>query len=172
MGVTEPEIVLKPIGIVRSVHTREEETPIQPVFACGCKGHVEVFPEFEEGLSDLEGFSHIFLIYSFHRCGGVRLRVKPFLQDVVRGVFSTRAPCRPNLIGLSVVKLLRREGRVLHVENIDILDGTPLLDIKPYSARFDRIEDTQDGWYREVDGETAMIRGKRGFGGAPGGRQA
>ena len=95
-------------------------------------GRVEVFPEYAEGLRDLEGFSHVYLIYQFHRTSGTKLTVKPFLQDVERGVFATRAPCRPNPLGLSLVRLVRRDGRVLHIEGVDVLNGTPLLDIKPY----------------------------------------
>jgi tRNA-Thr(GGU) m(6)t(6)A37 methyltransferase TsaA len=95
----------QPIGVVRSEHREAEKTPIQPVYAKGCKGCVEIFPEFAEGLRDLEGFSHIYLIYHFHQSRQVKLRVKPFLQDVDRGIFSTRAPFRPNPIGLSVVEL-------------------------------------------------------------------
>jgi len=154
-------IVYKPIGVIRSGHTNPEETPIQPVYAEGCRGQAEVFPEFAAGLRDLEGFSHIYLVYHMHKADRPRLTVKPFLQDVERGVFATRTPCRPNPIGLSIVKLLSREGNILHLEGVDILDGTPLLDIKPYTARFDRIEGTRSGWQDEVDEETAQLRGNR-----------
>jgi tRNA-Thr(GGU) m(6)t(6)A37 methyltransferase TsaA len=123
---------------------------------------VEVLPEYTAGLRDLDGFSHIFLVYHFHLAGPAQLLVRPFLQDVERGLFATRAPCRPNPIGLSVVELVRREGNVLHVDGIDILDGTPLLDIKPYTAKFDRIETMRNGWQDEVDEETARLRGSRG----------
>jgi len=154
-------IVYKPIGVIRSGHTNPEETPIQPVYAEGCRGQAEVFPEFAAGLRDLEGFSHIYLVYHMHKADRPRLTVKPFLQDVERGVFTTRAPCRPNPIGLSIVELLSREGNIIHLEGVDILDGTPLLDIKPYTARFDRIEGTRNGWQDEVDEETAQLRGNR-----------
>jgi tRNA-Thr(GGU) m(6)t(6)A37 methyltransferase TsaA len=154
-------IAFRPIGIIHSEHKQPEKTPIQPAYAASCRGRVEVFPEFAEGLRDLEGFSHVFLIYHFHRAGAMRLVVKPFLQDVERGVFATRAPCRPNAIGLSLVKLARRDGRELHVEGLDVLDGTPLLDIKPFIARFDRRDLTRDGWQEEVDEKTAEERGKR-----------
>jgi tRNA-Thr(GGU) m(6)t(6)A37 methyltransferase TsaA len=149
------------IGIIRSQHAVAKQTPIQPVYARGCKGQVEVSPEFSEGLRDLEGFSHIYLIYYFHKAGAAKLIVKPFLQDVDRGVFATRAPCRPNAIGVSIVKLLRRKGRVLHVEGVDVLDGTPLLDIKPYVSRFDRISSKRNGWQDEVNEKTAEKKGKR-----------
>jgi tRNA-Thr(GGU) m(6)t(6)A37 methyltransferase TsaA len=124
---------------------------------------VEVFPELAEGLRDLEGFSHIYLVYHFHQSGPTRLVVKPFLQDVERGVFATRATCRPNPIGLSIVELVCREGSVLHINNVDILDGTPLLDIKPYTAKFDRIDTARNGWQDAVDEETARQRGRRGY---------
>ncbi|MBN2399602.1 MAG: tRNA (N6-threonylcarbamoyladenosine(37)-N6)-methyltransferase TrmO [Candidatus Aminicenantes bacterium] len=153
--------MLSPIGVIRSEHIKPEQTPIQPVYAKGCQGQVDVFPEFSEGLCDLEGFSHIYLIYCFHKAGAAKLIVKPFLQDVNRGVFATRAPCRPNAIGVSIVKLLRREGRILHVEGIDVLDGTPLLDIKPYVSRFDRISSKRNGWQDEVNEKTARKKGKR-----------
>ncbi len=152
-----------PIGIIRSTHTDPERTPIQSVYAQGCTGRVEVLPEYAEGLKDLDGFSHIILIYHFHRSGLARLTVQPFLQDVERGVFSTRAPCRPNPIGLSIVELVRREGATLHLDGVDILDGTPLLDIKPYVGRFDRIEGTRDGWHHEVNEASAQSRGRRGY---------
>jgi len=154
-------IVYRHIGIIRSKHTRPEKTPIQPVYSEGCQGRVEVFPEFAAGLRDLEGFSHLYLIYHFDRANPPQLIVKPFLQDEQRGVFATRAPCRPNPIGLSVVKLLRRQGNVLHLENVDVLDGTPLLDIKPYTAKFDCIAGTRNGWQDEIDDETAFRRGRR-----------
>lgn len=154
----------KLIGVIRSGHTEAGETPIQPAFARGCRGRVEVFPEFAEGLSDLEGFSHIYLLYFFDRAGPPRLKVKPYLQDVERGVFATRAPCRPNPIGISVVELIRREENVLHVDGLDVLDGSPLLDIKPYVSMFDRIECNRNGWQDPVDPRTARERGRRGPG--------
>lgn len=155
-------ITYRPIGVIHSEHVDPEATPIQPVFAKGCRGRVEVLPELAEGLHDLEGFSHLYLIYHLHRAGAARLSVKPFLQDAERAVFATRAPCRPNAIGLSIVELIHREGNVLHLDGVDTLDGTPLLDIKPYTARFDRVEATRNGWQDEVDDETARRRGRRG----------
>lgn len=154
-------IAYEPIGVIRSGHSNPDQTPIQPVYAEGCEGRAEVFPEFAEGLRDLEGFSHIYLVYHMHKTGRPRLAVKPFLQDVERGVFATRAPCRPNPIGLSVVKLVRREGNILHLDAVDVLDGTPLLDIKPYTAKFDCMQTTRNGWQDEVDEETAWRRGTR-----------
>lgn len=154
-------IEYRSIGVIRSAHVRPEQTPIQPVYAEGCEGRAEVDPEFAAGLRDLEGFSHVYLIYHFHRMGRPQLIVKPFLQDEERGVFATRAPCRPNAIGLSVVRLVRREGNVLHLDNVDILDGTPLLDIKPYTAKFDHVATTRNGWQDDVDEATAHRRGTR-----------
>jgi tRNA (adenine37-N6)-methyltransferase len=161
-------ITYKPIGVIRTGHTRPEDTPIQPVFATGCQGRAEVFPEYEAGLRDLEDFSHIYLLYHLDRAGPARLIVKPFLQDKEHGVFATRSPSRPNPIGLSIVALKRREGNVLYLDGVDVLDGTPLLDIKPYTARFDRIETTRNGWQDEVDDETARRRGARGCSGPKG----
>ena len=157
------DILYWTIGIIHSEHTIAENTPIQPVYAKGCKGYVELFPEFTEGLNDLDDFSHIYLIYHFHKSQQVKLIVKPFLQDVDRGIFSTRAPFRPNPIGLSVVELLGIEGNILHLNNVDILDGTPLLDIKPYTAKFDLHNVKKNGWQDEVDEQTAQKRGKRGY---------
>jgi len=153
----------EPIGVIHTPHTAPERTPIQPVYAQGCHGRAEVLSEYAEGLKDLDGFSHIILIYHFHEAGSARLSVQPFLQEVDRGVFSTRAPCRPNPIGLSIVELVKREGTTLHLDGVDILDGAPLLDIKPYVGRFDRIEGTRDGWHNEVDESMAQLRGRRGY---------
>jgi len=155
-------IAYEPIGLIRSEHTTPEETPIQPAYATGHQGRVEVLPEYAEGLRDLDGFSHVYLVYHFHVAGPAKLVVKPFLQDVERGVFATRAPCRPNPIGISIVRLKGRQGNVLHVDDLDVLNETPLLDIKPYVARFDRIEETRNGWHDGVDTETAELRGRRG----------
>jgi tRNA-Thr(GGU) m(6)t(6)A37 methyltransferase TsaA len=163
--MNETVIAYKPIGVIRSEHTKPEETPIQPAYAKGCRGQAEVFPEFSDGLCDLDGFSHIYLIYHMHKAKSASLRVKPFLQDVERGVFATRAPCRPNPIGLSIVELVRREGNVLLLDGVDVLDGTPLLDIKPYTFKFDHIQTTRNGWQDEVDEETARQRGRRGYSG-------
>jgi tRNA-Thr(GGU) m(6)t(6)A37 methyltransferase TsaA len=155
------ESILRPIGVIRSPHTAADRTPIQPSFAAGIPGTAEVEPAYAAGLADLDGFSHIWLIYVFDRAGAPRLTVKPYLEDVPHGIFATRAPCRPNPIGLSVVRLVRREGCTLHLEDVDILDGTPLLDIKPYVARFDVREGVRCGWLDQVDDATAEQRGRR-----------
>jgi tRNA-Thr(GGU) m(6)t(6)A37 methyltransferase TsaA len=163
MNLNTTVITYSPIGVIRSDHVSADKTPIQPAYAKGCKGQADIFPEFADGLRDLEGFSHICLIYHFHQAGPAKLVVKPFLQDTERGVFATRAPCRPNPIGLSVVELVRREGNVLHLDGVDILDGTPLLDVKPYTAKFDCIQTTRNGWQDEIDDTTAHRRGRRGY---------
>jgi tRNA-Thr(GGU) m(6)t(6)A37 methyltransferase TsaA len=156
-------ITLRPIGVIHSPHVKVEETPIQPVYAQGIKGFAEIFPEYVDGLRDLEGFSHIYLIYHFHRAKPARLVVKPFLEDVLHGVFATRAPSRPNPIGLSIVRLIGVEGNILHLEDVDVLNGTPLLDIKPYIVRFDRYEEVRSGWHDGVDEQVARLRGRRDY---------
>ncbi len=156
-------VTYRPIGVIRSEHHTAEETPIQPAYARGCPGWAEVGPEYAEGLRDVDGFSHLILLYHFHRAGGPQLTVVPFTDDAARGVFSTRHPRRPNPIGLSVVRLLRIEGTTLYLEDVDILDGTPLLDIKPYVPRFDRVEQPRGGWTQRIDEETARRRGRRSF---------
>jgi len=120
--------------------------PIQPSGASGMGGTVEVDLAYCEGLEDLEGFSHIYLLYHFHASRGYALKIEPFMDDTVRGVFATRAPRRPNPVGLSVVGLIRIEGCTLFVQDVDILDGTLLLDIKPYVPEFDAPEVTRTGW--------------------------
>lgn len=157
------DIVYQPIGLIHSEHTAAEKTPIQPIYAQECNGKIEVFPEFAAGLTDLENFSHIYLLYHLNRVKSSRLKVKPFLQDVERGVFSTRAPCRPNGIGMSIVRLIRRDGNRLHVQGIDVLDNTPLLDIKPYTTRFDCIQTERNGWQDDVREDDAEVLGKRNF---------
>ncbi len=161
--MTENRIIYKPIGVIYNGHVVAEETPIQPVYAKGCCEWAEIFPEYEEGLRDLDGFSHIYLIYHLHQSKSVRLTVKLFLQDIERGVFATRAPSRPNAIGLSIVELVSRKESIPYIDGVDVLDGTPLLDIKPYTAKFDRVETHRNGWQDEVDEETARQRGKRGY---------
>jgi tRNA (adenine37-N6)-methyltransferase len=136
----------RPIGVIHSPFKRREGTPIQPRGATGVKASVEIFPQYAEGLQDLEGFSHLILLYHFHLSKTCRLKVKPFLDDMERGVFATRAPVRPNPIGISVVRLIRIEGAILYVQDIDIIDRTPLLDIKPYVPDFDTRKAEKIGW--------------------------
>jgi tRNA-Thr(GGU) m(6)t(6)A37 methyltransferase TsaA len=138
---------MQPIGIIHSPFTDKKQTPIQPPRSQAA-GRVEVFPEFTEGLQDIEGLSHIILLYVFHCSDEYTLRVKPFLDDHWRGLFATRYPCRPNPIGLSIVRLLARQENLLDIEGVDVLDGTPLLDIKPYVPEFDIRTGVQTGWYQ------------------------
>lgn len=163
MSGTKGSVSYTPIGVIRSEHVIPEKTPVQPVYAKGCLGRAEVRSEYAEGLKDLEGFSHIILLYHLHQAGDARLIVLPFTDDSPRGVFSTRHPQRPNPIGLSVVRLIRVEGTTLNLEDVDILDGTPLLDIKPYVPRFDDVDDPCGGWTERVEDEVARQRGRRGY---------
>lgn len=139
----------KPIGVIRSPFQDVEGVPIQPCGASGVLGTIEMEPHFEPGLKDLAGFSHIILIYHFHASNGYVLEVKPFLDDSLRGVFATRAPRRPNPIGLSVVRLVAVEGCTLRIQDVDVLDGTPLLDIKPLVPEFDSPPVDRIGWLSE-----------------------
>lgn len=161
-------LVLRPIGVIHSPHREPDRTPIQPVCARGSAGRSEVFPQYAEGLDDVEGFSHLYLIYWFHRSAAgepgsakAPLKVVPYLDDVPRGVFATRSPRRPNPIGLSIVRLVERRGTELLVEGLDALDGTPLLDIKPYVEGFDLRVGTHGGWTENVSSETFLARGER-----------
>ena len=140
------KIEYQAIGIVNSPFTTTEGMPIQPSRAEGALGSVDVNPEYAAGLKDLDGFSHIILLCHLHRVRPHDLEVVPFLDDEPRGVFSTRAPSRPNPIGLSVVRLLGIKGNRLNIADVDLLDGTPLLDIKPYVGEFDVRTDTRFGW--------------------------
>jgi tRNA-Thr(GGU) m(6)t(6)A37 methyltransferase TsaA len=139
-----------PIGVIHTPFKKREGMPIQPAGADGVHGTVEVFQEFTEGLQDLDGFSNIILLYHFHLSTEASLRVTPFMDSQPHGVFSTRAPKRPNPIGISVVKLIKIEGSILHVENVDIIDETPLLDIKPYVPEFDHFPVDRIGWLEKA----------------------
>lgn len=144
--MSEQAITLRPIGLIRTPFREPAGTPIQGALADTC-GTVEVAPEFEAGLTGIEGFSHLILLYAFHRSrADVPLIQKPYLEETERGVFAIRSPLRPNPIGFTVVRLLERQGRVLRVRGVDMLDATPLLDIKPYVARFDAHPEASAGW--------------------------
>ena len=140
------EIKYKPIGIIHSPFKEPKGTPIQPAGAKGINGIVEIFPEYAAGLTDIGGFSHIILIYHFHLSKGSSLIAKPYMDDEMHGVFAMRGPSRPNSIGISVVHLIKVEGNRLHVRDVDIVDGTPLLDIKPYVPKFDMRQVERIGW--------------------------
>ena len=144
------EIVFRPIGKIISPFQNVKGMPIQPARAKGIQGKVIIFPEFTEGLKDLNGFSHIILLYHFHRVKESNLTVIPFLDSKPRGIFATRAPKRPNPIGLSVVRLLDLKNNILNIDNVDILDGTPLLDIKPFVPEFDHSDVFEIGWLKNV----------------------
>ena len=140
------EFNYRPIGVIHSPFKEAKGTPIQPIGAEGVDGTIEVDPEYCAGLKDIDGFSHLILLYHFHLTGGYSLEVRPYLDTATHGVFSTRIPGRPNPIGLSVVRLVKVENCTLHIQDVDIVDGTPLLDIKPYVPAFDLRETDQIGW--------------------------
>jgi tRNA-Thr(GGU) m(6)t(6)A37 methyltransferase TsaA len=142
-------ISFKPIGVIHTPFKKPGGTPIQPDRSDGAAGTIEVYPDYVRGLADLDGFSHITLVYYFHLSRGYDLLVTPFLDTELRGLFSTRAPRRPNPIGISVVKLESIEENILHVGNVDMVDGTPLLDIKPYVRDFVGADDCRVGWLKD-----------------------
>ncbi|WP_432736278.1 tRNA (N6-threonylcarbamoyladenosine(37)-N6)-methyltransferase TrmO [Maridesulfovibrio sp. FT414] len=150
MSIIEKDaIIFHPIGHIRSPFDKPEGMPIQPAGAKDIEGHIELYAPLEEGLKDLDGFSHIILLYHFHGNSEFSLKVTPFMDTEERGVFSTRAPRRPNMIGMSTVELLSIEGNVLKIRGVDVLDKTPLIDIKPYVAKFDAVPATRFGWLEE-----------------------
>lgn len=139
-------IVLSSIGLIHTPFTTAKETPIQS--SCStAEGWVEVFPEYVEGLQDIEAFSHLYLIYHLHQTDQVHLLVEPFLDDQKHGIFATRHPFRPNHIGISIIKLISRQENRLHVFGVDMLDQSPLLDIKPFVPDFDYRDEVRAGWY-------------------------
>jgi tRNA-Thr(GGU) m(6)t(6)A37 methyltransferase TsaA len=142
------EFQFSSIGVLKTPYKEKRGVPIQGVFDGDSKGRAEIFEEYEAGLKDIEGFSHLILLFVFHRSEGYNLVCKPYMEDIPHGVFCTRAPKRPNPIGLSVVRLEKREGNILHLAEVDMLDNTPLLDIKPFVPRFDHRDDTRVGWMK------------------------
>ena len=156
---TGPNFQLKPIGVIHTPFRKSTGVPIQPRLGHNAEGTVEIIPAYREALRDLSGFDRIWLIYWFDRARSPRLRVVPYLDTHAHGLFATRAPSRPNPIGMSPVRLLAVEGCILRIAGVDILDGTPLVDIKPYSPQFDCFPDSKSGWldavareYQEADG--------------------
>jgi tRNA-Thr(GGU) m(6)t(6)A37 methyltransferase TsaA len=151
---------LQPIGFIHSPFQQAEGTPIQPAYAGGTPGTVVVANEWAEALEDIEGFERLWLLYWMDRVGVARPKVVPYRDDRERGLLATRSPCRPNPIGLSVVRLVRRERNVLHVADVDVLDGTPLLDVKPYVPAFDAHPVSRAGWFdlAATDRQTADSR--------------
>jgi tRNA (adenine37-N6)-methyltransferase len=140
------KITITPIGVIHTPFHKVENMPIQPIAADGIKGYIELDLGYVKGLKDLEGFSHIILIYRFHKISSYELEVIPFMDTEKHGIFSTKAPKRPNAIGISTVKLLGIEGNILQIEQVDILDGTPLIDIKPFYPRYDNRDNVTIGW--------------------------
>jgi tRNA (adenine37-N6)-methyltransferase len=156
------DLAYQPIGIIRSPFKTRNDMPVQPVGDASADGYVDVAPEFQEGLRDLDGFTHIILIYHFHMAQAYTLTVTPFLDTTPRGLFSTRAPSRPNPIGLSIVQLRGIEANRLSVTQLDIIDETPLLDIKPYVPEFDSHPDAFGGWFERSRGAARrMLSDKR-----------
>ena len=154
----------QPIGIIHSPFKGREGTPIQAIGAIGVRAEVEIFAEYVEGLQDLEGFSHIILLYHCHLSQTYKLKVKPFLDDVERGLFATRAPARPNPIGMSLVRLMRIENATIYIQDIDIIDKTPLLDIKPFVPDFDVRKAERTGWLEKKAANAEKISDDGRFG--------
>jgi tRNA (adenine37-N6)-methyltransferase len=144
------EINYKPIGVIHTTYTEKANMPIQGCFAPESKGFIELYPEYVAGLQNIEEFSHLILIYHFHQAGPCQLVAKPFLDKEKKGIFAIRYFTRPNPIGLSIVKLFKVKGHILDIGEVDMLDGTPLLDIKPYVPQFDIKEGVKDGWYQRA----------------------
>ncbi len=140
------EIHYRPIGVIHSKFSKPNGVPIQAAVAKRHKGTVVIYPEYVDGLDDIEGFSHLILVFHCHLSKNGSLKVKPFLEDKQHGIFATRSPNHPNPIGLSVVRLLKREGNTLYIQDVDIIDDTPLLDIKPFIPDFDERDDVRVGW--------------------------
>ena len=141
------DVTYRAIGVVRSPFTTIEGMPIQPSRAHGAAGTLEIDPEFEAGLKDLEGFSHVLVVCHLHRVSGAELTVVPFLDPEPRGIFATRAPKRPNPISISLLRVASVNGNLIQVLDVDLLDGTPVLDVKPYVPEFDACSDARTGWY-------------------------
>jgi len=156
-----------PIGVVRSPYTSPEGMPIQPVGAAAVTAEVIIDDAYADGLDDLDGFSHIYMLYLFHRAGPVSLKVVPFMDTIGRGVFSTRAPNRPNPIGLSLTRLVARAGNTLTIAGVDMLDGTPVLDIKPYVPALQPDVDVRIGWMEGRSDNFAGLAADGRFRGGP-----
>ena len=156
-------VTITPIGVIRTPFTTLEDMPIQPTGARDVLGEIRLNDEYAEGLRDLDGFSHIHLLYHFHKSVGYDLTLVPFMDSVPRGLFSTRAPKRPCMIGMSVVRLEAVDGTVLRVRGIDVLDRTPLLDIKPFVTMFDVVDADRFGWLDENAAKAETLKSDRRF---------
>ena len=152
------DISITPIGLIHSPIDSPKNAPIQPRGAADLQGTIEIYSEYAEGLTDLDGFSHIILLYHFHLTTRTELLVTPFMDTCKRGVFSTRSPLRPNHIGLSIVELLSVDKNILAVKGIDVVDSTPVLDVKPYIQNFDGVEQSRSGW---MTADADQVAGKR-----------
>jgi putative methyltransferase, YaeB/AF_0241 family len=153
-----PAFSYQPIGTIHSPFTDIAGMPIQPVGARGIRGSIKIRGDLREGLCDLAAFSRVILIYALHRCSGYSLTVTPFLDPAPHGIFATRSPRRPNAIGISVVRLTGVDGCTLSIEDVDVLDGTPLLDLKPYVPSFDSYPDSCCGWFEHVAENAKEVR--------------
>ena len=151
-------MTLEPIGYVESPYERLENMPIQPKGAASAEGTIIIDPSLAEGLKDLEGFSHLYIIYHFHKALRTELTVTPFMDTEKRGVFATRSPLRPSHLGLSVVEMITVEGNRVRIRGVDMLEGTPVLDIKPYIEKFDRVDESRSGWMDKDEYEIASAR--------------
>jgi len=140
------QIRIKPIGIIRTPYKDPKKVPIQGRFKKSVRGRIKLFPKYKSGLKDIEGFSHLILIYYFHKAGQEKLIAKPFLEDESHGIFAIRSPMRPNHIGISIVKLEKVRNNVITFSEVDMLDGTPLLDIKPFISHYDSRKNVKNGW--------------------------
>lgn len=133
------KVCFNPIGYITSPYHDFSEIPMMPLALNDTEGSIEILPQYVEGIEKLEGFSYLYLVYHLHRPGQPQLKVKPPFQSEEHGVFATRANCRPNALGFSIVELVKIEGAVLHIRGVDMLDGEAVLDIRPYSEDFDKI---------------------------------
>jgi len=159
-GDKKNKFEVKSIGIIHTPYKDKKEIPSQG-YKSDKIGEVKIFSEFEEALKDIEYFSHIYLIYYFHKATGYELLAQPFLDDQKHGVFATRYYNRPNPIGISIVELIERKRNILRVKQVDMLDGTPLLDIKPYIPQFDQRINVEIGWLKDKLGKRINKRKKK-----------
>ncbi|HOP62680.1 MAG TPA: tRNA (N6-threonylcarbamoyladenosine(37)-N6)-methyltransferase TrmO [Spirochaetota bacterium] len=152
------EIVLRPVGEIHTPFKTVENMPVQPSAGREVEAEIEIYPEFAEGLSDIEGFSHIYVIFYLNRVKNHKLRVIPFLDTVEHGIFATRSPARPNPVGLSVAELVEVKGNILRIRGVDMLDGSPVIDIKPFVPDFDHCENVKRGWFEGKAEMAVQIR--------------
>jgi tRNA-Thr(GGU) m(6)t(6)A37 methyltransferase TsaA len=157
----DKEIVIRPIGLIHTPHKEPSGTPIQGKFSQNIIGTAEIFPKYQDGLKDIDGFSHVYLIYHFDRAKEEKLVGRPYLEDEEHGIFAIRSPARPNHIGISIVKIEKVEGNLISFSEVDILDQTPLIDIKPYVSYFDSREQVKNGWVEKHFSEGKIPRRTR-----------